>query len=358
MRTAFTISGISIGIAAIISICGLSIGLEETWKTSMESRNIDIVVNKKGGNPITDRINESEKKALLGVSGIKHSSASLIQMLSIEETPMMVVSGREWGPYGWEHLDVIKGRVPANADEKSVLLGVRAAETLKKNIGDSVQIELLSYTVSGIVDSDSMIENNSIILALPLLQEATGDIGRISVINIAVDTPQNEALITKVCDSINSLDSNITALPSEESISSSRNFKISRVASIATSFLAVLIGAVGVMNTMTMSVFERQSEIGLFSALGWSKMRIMRMIVIESILLSLAGYIGGLIMGGGGLILLKDSPLLKGLITPYLGPELLLSTLFISVIIGFFSGLYPAWISTSAPLSQTFRKIY
>ena len=60
-----------------------------------------------------------------------------------------------------------------------------------------------------------------------------------------------------------------------------------------TSAVALVIGAVGMLNTMVMSVFERTREIGILRAIGWGRWRVVRMILMESILLSLTGGMVG-----------------------------------------------------------------
>src|SRR3970282_2166566 len=68
-------------------------------------------------------------------------------------------------------------------------------------------------------------------------------------------------------------------------------------ANIAISVLAVGIGAIGVMNTMVMSVFERTREIGILRAVGWSGRRILRMIIGESLFLCLIAAVIGSALG-------------------------------------------------------------
>ena len=65
--------------------------------------------------------------------------------------------------------------------------------------------------------------------------------------------------------------------------------RISRAVAWLTSAIALFIGAIGMLNTMVMSVFERTKEIGTLRAIGWRKSRIMRMVIGESLLLSIAG---------------------------------------------------------------------
>ena len=100
-------------------------------------------------------------------------TSTLMQMLSVEDAPIMMISGREWGGFAWSMLKVIDGRLPKDGFEKVVVLGRLAAEVLKKKVGDTVQIETEELTVVGIVDGQAMVENGTIFLSLDVMQEVT-----------------------------------------------------------------------------------------------------------------------------------------------------------------------------------------
>ena len=117
-----------------------------------------------------------------------------------------------------------------------------------------------------------------------------------------------------------------------------------------TSLLAVLVGVLGVTNTMLMSIFERKQEIAILLAIGWKRNRIVRMILYEAALLGFFGGVIGVILGVVGVQFLKRAPALRGLLEPNLTPDLMLTAIAIAVFVSVFSGLYPAWrSSTVAP---------
>jgi len=107
-----------------------------------------------------------------------------------------------------------------------------------------------------------------------------------------------------------------------------------------------------VMNTMLMTVFERTQEICILLAVGWKRRRIVRMVLWESALLGLLGGIFGVGIGVVGVRLLEQTPAIRGLLEPDLNPRLLATSVGIAVIVGVFSGLYPAWRSSRLAPSQ------
>jgi putative ABC transport system permease protein len=113
-----------------------------------------------------------------------------------------------------------------------------------------------------------------------------------------------------------------------------------------TSLLAVLVGVLGVMNTMLMTVFERTHEICVLLAIGWKRGRIVRMVLWESALLGFLGGVGGVLIGVVGVKLMQTTPAIRGLLEPDLSPHLLVTSVAIAVVVGVLSGLYPAWRSS------------
>ena len=110
----------------------------------------------------------------------------MVELMSIENAQMMILSAREWGGFSWNNLRLVSGRMPLDATEPAVVLGQTAAEVLNKKVGDIVQIEATELAVVGIVSGGALVEDGSVILSLSLFQEITGNQGKINVIDIRV----------------------------------------------------------------------------------------------------------------------------------------------------------------------------
>ena len=183
--------------------------------------------------------------------------------MSIENSEMMIVSAREWGGFSWGNLKLLSGRMPRDAAERAVVLGKTAAEVLAKKIGDTLQIETEEFAVVGIVDGGALVENGSVILALPLLQEIMGNRGMINAIDVRVTPGIGEAETRRICDELTRLIPEARAQVAGEHIRESQGYRMINAMSWGTSLLAVLVGVLGVMNTMLMTVFERKQEISV-----------------------------------------------------------------------------------------------
>jgi putative ABC transport system permease protein len=97
------------------------------------------------------------------------------------------------------------------------------------------------------------------------------------------------------------------------------------------------------LNTMVMSVFERTREIGILRAIGWRPSRVVRMILMESMLLSLGGAIVGTAGGIGLTLLLSRMPFVNGAIQNSVSPVIIAKGFIIALLVGLIGAAYPAF---------------
>jgi putative ABC transport system permease protein len=337
VRTGLTIVGIAIGIAAVVALVGISRGFETSWKAGMKSRGTDIVVSSMH-NALTPK--PFSAAVVERITPLPHVAEACAK------AEMMVVSARQWGGFSWKNLKIVSGRLPNDAAERAVVLGQTAAEVLAKKVGDTLEFENAELSVVGIVDGGAVVENGSVILTLPLLQEISGNQGKINVIDVRVAPGTSKEELTRLCEQINGLVPEARAVVAGAHIRDSQAYRMINAMSWSTSLLAVLVGVLGVMNTMLMTVLERTHEICVLLAIGWKRSRIVRMILWESALLGFLGGVVGVLIGVVGVKLLITTPAIRGLLEPELSPKLFVVAVAIAVVVGVFSGIYPAWRSS------------
>jgi putative ABC transport system permease protein len=121
--------------------------------------------------------------------------------------------------------------------------------------------------------------------------------------------------------------------------------RIVQVALASIAAIALLVGGIGLSNTMYTAVLERIREIGLFKSLGAKRHHILVLFLLESALL---GFMGGLLGLIGGLSISQSVAIFASQAFPSvrfsagISPELLLGSLLISVVLGAIAGLWPA----------------
>ena len=355
VRTTLTLVGIAIGIAAVVALVGMSRGLVASWSAGMKSRGTDIVVHNMRGSLTPKPFPAAARERIVGLPGVAATCKILVELMSVETSEMTIVSAREWGGFSWENLKLVSGRMPRDAAERVVVLGSTAASVLNKKSGDPIQIETEELTVAGIVDGGALVENGSVILALPLLQEITGNHEQINAIDVRAVPGLGESGLQELCAEISRLVPEARAEIAGEHIRHSQGYRVINAMSWGTSLLAILVGVLGVMNTMLMTVFERKQEIAILLALGWKRSRIVRMILWESALLGLLGGLVGVALGFAGVHFLKTTPAIRGLLEPELSIGLVGIAVALAVVVGVLSGIYPAWRSSRLNPSLTLQ---
>ena len=346
VRTMLTLCGISIGIAAVVALVGIADGYESSVVKQLDVIGIDIVVSNMEGGMMPKPFDLELQDRIDAIPGTEEVTSVLMRMISIEDAPMMMVSGREWGGFTWEQLEVIEGRMPNDENERAVVLGRLAADVLGKTIGDTVQIEIEELEVVGIVDGRSVIENGAIMLALPQFQRVSNYEGKANFIDIRMKPEATKEEMDALCDEIEKVFPEGRAMRSGEVVGTSQGFRIAKAMSWSTSVLAIIVGVLGVMNTMLMTVFERTHEIGILLALGWKRKMIVFMVLCESAILGLMGGLVGVGLGAISLAILEKTPAIHGLLEPDLSMSLVIKAVLIAVVVGVISGLYPAWRSS------------
>jgi putative ABC transport system permease protein len=325
VRTGFTLAGISIGVAAVVALVGMARGFEKSWQVGLKARGTDIVVSN---------------------SGITATCNVLVEITSVEDSDLMILSAREWGGFCWDNLKLVSGRMPNSPTEEAVVLGQTAAEVLKKKVGDPIQIETRQLKVVGIVKGGAIVEDGSVILSLPLLQQILASPDQINAIDVRVISSANEQQLRELTRKIEQRSPQVRAVTVSEHLEHNEGFRLVQAMSWGTSLLALVVGILGVMNTMLMTVFERTHEICILLAVGWTRRRIMQMILFESALLGFFGGMIGLAIGVIGVRLLSQTEAIRGLLQPDLSLTLFSLAVAIAVAVGVLSGVYPAWRSS------------
>ena len=343
-RSLFTVAGIAIGIAAFVALGSLARGFENSWVRMYTARGTDLIVTKAAVlSPIPPPFAQEQTRDLRSLPRVTRTSGVLSDLLSIEHVPIILVMGLEPETFVWEHLRLVKGRWPANAAEPAVLLGTVASDVLRKSIGSPIQIEAGAFTVCGIFESAAVTENGAIVMTLPQLQRVTEQNGNVNFVNLRLASGSTGDDVESLRRSILGRLPGFRTFTAGEIVEGNAAVQLVKAMSLATSGTALVVGAVGVMNTVMMSVFERIHEIGIMLAVGWRRRQIVTMILYESIALSVAGGLAGSAIGTATVKALQITPLLRGRLDGDFGAGLYVAAMGTAVGLGLLGGLYPAY---------------
>ncbi len=358
-RTLLTISAIALGIAAVVALTSISWGFEASWQKANDARGTDLIITRLASENTMPSpfVAEKVQQQLAQYPHVKQVAGLLSEMLTIgADTPPMFVFGWEHGSYLWEHLKLLEGRWPADRAEPAVVLGMLAAELLHKKPGDQVEIEGQMFQVVGVFQSPALVENGAVLMTLDLAQRITDKPGKVNVLNIELDDAATEADIQQIRSQVNTGLRGFTAITSGELVSQNAVVRISKAMSHATILIASLVGALVVFNTMLMSISERTREIGVLLALGWQRRTVIKLVVSESVLLTLAGGCIGIVLGLGLTWGLEHLELMRGKIDAVFSVPFLGAALALSVLLGICGSLYPAFKAARLLPSHALRQ--
>lgn len=346
VRSGLTASGVAIAVAAVITLVGISRGFETELLKVYEQHGTDLVVFRAGvAQRITSSLDSGLDKQIAALPNVAEVLPGLMDVVSLEDYDLFGVTVNGWPPDSsyFQQMHVVAGRPISNRDGRVVMLGSVLAKNLNKNVGDEVDvIEGETFKVIGIYQSFNVFENGSMVMALDQLQKLMGRDGDITFFLVTAED-KDKASIEALRDRIKHLAPGIEAMSGRDYADTAMELRLARSSAWLTSAVALLVGAIGTLNTMVMSVFERVREIGLLRAVGWRRSRVMRMILCESLLLALIGAALGSAVAIAGTRALSQMSLYARVVSGDVDPAVILQGVAIAVLVGLFGGLYPAW---------------
>jgi len=188
--------------------------------------------------------------------------------------------------------------------------------------------------VVGIFESNSWFENGSMTMPLIALQQMMGKEGQVTGFLVRAAASDSK-FINELRHRIESTISGVVATPARDHVQSDTQIRLARAMSWATAAVALILGAlilgsVGMLNTMLMSIFERTREIGILRAVGWRRSRVLALVLGEALVIALMGTALGMILAVVGLRAITLAPTARGFIDPNLPPQVL----FIALAMG------------------------
>ncbi len=348
LRNILTIVGVGIGIGAVVSLVSITDGFMKSFTEMLKSRGTDIAVTKaKNPDVLLNSIDESIGEELKKIEGIESISRVLVDLVSIEDLPSVMIFGFDPDEFIFEHFKIIEGRKLSRDEEDMVMIGKILAKNINLKVGDKVEIEREIFRVVGIFESGNVVENGGIVMNLKTLQRLMNREGYVTVFNIKLKELE---FTDSVINQIKTKFPGLEAMTSEEITRNNEGYKMAKALAWATSFIALFVGALGTMNTVFMSVFERTKEFGLLRAIGWRRRRIMLMVLGESIILGLIGGALGMAIGVIGVHLINQIPIVKGGIVGDFSAPLFAKATAIAIGMGIFGGFIPSsWASSISP---------
>ncbi|MGZ7209875.1 MAG: ABC transporter permease, partial [Methanobacterium sp.] len=302
-RTSLAIVGIAIGIATIVALGLVTGGLKASTESTLKSGGAEVTVIQSGTDGfMSGSVDESRVTDIRNISGIKdtagilRTSASLPGGSSSGFGSGFTVSGIDSSKLYIVGIDGVNGTVFSNGDANEIIIGKTAAQNLNKTVGDTITIFNQDFKITGVYETGNFITDAGAYVSLDKLQNLTNNEDKVSTIAVKINDNANATEVGKAIE--NSYKDELSTTSAADQMGRiNQGLSFIDTATWAISLLAIVIGGVGVINTMIMSVYERTREIGVLKAVGWRSRRILGMILGESIVLTLIAAIVGIVVG-------------------------------------------------------------
>jgi len=375
-RTWLTLIGIFIGVAAVISLIALSQGLSNAISGQFSDLGSDkITITASGlqygapGSYVVEPLTKEDLNIVEKVDGVKLAAGRLMRQVEVkykDEIGYVYLASLPYKEnrdliYDTLNLEAEKGRLLKDSDKYKLLIGNNFLEenrifSEKVVPGDKLIINNKEFEVEGVLKNLGSFQIDQSILVPEDQMKEILDIGE--VYDLIVVQVQNEKELENVQKEIEK------ELRKHRDVEEgNENFKVQTpqnlletlnsllliiqvvLIGIASASISLIVGGIGIMNTMYTSVLERTREIGIMKAVGATNRNIFMLFFVESGLIGATGGIVGILIG---FVFVKIVEIIGGV---FLGPGILvgsfsafaiISMIIFSFIVGSISGTYPA----------------
>jgi putative ABC transport system permease protein len=357
LRAGLTAAAVAIGVTAVVALGVLTSSLKVTATQLLRVGSADFTVAQKHTDDlINSTIAEDDIAALRRIPGVRSAVGALLSTDAYDaDNPLVIEVGlapSEQEPFG---VDILEGRSYAADAGDQVMLGYVFANKIGKHVGDSLEIDGHRYRVTGIFRTNVSFGNSIVMFPLAKLQAMNRLSGQVSLGFVQV---RKGASIAEVRAAIDSAFPQLTTIQSFSDYGrADRNLTLISAANTGGSILAGLIAITGVLNTSLLSFFERIREFGIYRSIGWSRARVIGLVLGEVVLVSIAGAFAGLLMGWVAINVLQHVHQLRGIFVPVYGTAVFLRALVFALVVAFIGAAYPALrAATVAPLKAVRRE--
>jgi putative ABC transport system permease protein len=326
-RTVFTAVGVGLGVGLIVALLAITNGVHRTAGDLMHVGRADFGLYQ---SDVSDFTRSLLPESLAAKVAHDPGVAAVAKVKLLVDNGVLVF-GLDPSEFAYRRFVVVAGARTA----------VMAGDHSGKHLGQAVEIAGRRFRVGGIYHSGDRFEDLGIVLPLHTVEALALRRGEITSIGVTVKLGQNVKLVARQLEQRYPGVASITEPGQAIKVDTSSRLIIST--GWIVSLLALIVGGIGVTNTMAMSVFERTREIGILRAVGWSNLRVGMMILSETLGICLLALGVGCALGVLAADVFISRSALSGLISPTYTATTFAWGLAFALGVGVIGALYPTW---------------
>lgn len=342
LRAVVTALAVGIGVTAVLALGVLTYSLRQTAVAILQTGKADFSVSQRGASDVLySALSEQDIEELRRTRGVASAVGVFVATTKLDaDHPFFIEVGIDPGDLTAYGVTVLQGHAYGPTAPRELMLGWRAAKEFGAHAGSRFRIEGHVYRVVGVFSTNNAIGDASAMFPRVALQAEQHEPG---VITLAFVRVEPHVSVAGVAHAIEKANPRLATARSESDYGRvDRNLVLISAANIGGSILALFIGATGVMNTSLLSFYERIREFGLLRAVGWSRLRMLNLVMGEALLVSLFGAGIGIGLGIGAVEGLTHVPQLAGVFHPSFDAAIFGRALGFAFGMALLGALYPA----------------
>jgi putative ABC transport system permease protein len=352
IRTGLTVAGVAIGVGLIVALLSITAGVKKTANQLIHVGRSDFGLFQQGASDLTRSVlPESLYAKVKADPGVAEAAEIFIRVGRVENQKEFLVFGFRAGELAERRNVVIQGR---KARGREAMLGDEAAKALHLGPGDTLHIGKRGLPIAGVYHSGDRFVDLGAVLPLKVVQTLAQRPHEVTTIGVTVKVGETPKTVAKRLEY--KFPGVVAVVEPGQAVRIDTSSRLIITAGWIFSLLALIIGGIGVTNTMAMSVFERIREIGIMRAVGWSSARIAALIVSEALGIGLIALGIGLLGGWAAAHLLTQNSSLSSLAQADFTGGVFAWGLAFALGVGLIGALYPAWRAISLTPIEALRR--
>ena len=352
VRTGLTVAGVAIGVGLIVALLSITAGVKKTANQLIHVGRSDFGLFQQGAADLTRSVlPESLDAKVRADPGVADVATIFIRVGKVENQDEFLdlrVQARRAGRAA-ERRD----RGPPCAGQEA-MLGDEAAKLLKLGPGDTLHVGNRAFPIAGIYHSGDRFVDISATLPLRVVQALAQRPHEVTTIGVTVKPGETPKAVAKRLE--RKFPGIVAVVEPGQAVRIDTSSRLIITAGWIFSLLALIIGGIGVTNTMAMSVFERVREIGIMRAVGWTSRRIAGLIVSEALGIGVIALGLGLLLGWAAARLLTENSSLSSLAQADFTAGVFAWGLAFALGVALLGALYPAWRAISLTPIEALRR--
>ncbi|HEY7258011.1 MAG TPA: ABC transporter permease [Gaiellales bacterium] len=353
VRTLLTVLGIAVGITTVVALGVITEGMKQTSGELIRTGGSDFMVAQDGAADFSfSTVQEDEWARIARRPDVDTAVGVLYNFASVGSNAFFPEMGVRPDQLPGIIGRPTAGRLLSGAPDE-VVLGAGAASSLRVSVGDTVRLGRRPRFVTGVYRSSSTYENNGGYLPLRTVQRFASKPGVVTAVYVKVAPGEDPTRVAAAIERDEPTLATIAGVGEYGKVD--QGMSVIDAVQLAITLLAVGIGAIGVTNTMVMSVFERTREIGILRAVGWSRRRILGSVVAESVALCAVATVLGIVLGVAASQAVMLVPAVSSFLTPVYAPAVFVRAVGIALLVGLTGAAYPALRATRLTPMEALR---